>query len=179
MGLDMYLSKKRYVKNWDHDTNNKWQITVKHNGKIVNGKMPIKEVVYEAGYWRKANAIHQWFVDNVQGGKDDCNEYWVSKDQLKELLEKCREVVAVAVIEKGKVANGQSLKDGKWEDNLEDGETITNPEAVAKILPTASGFFFGSTNYDQWYMEDIKSTIKILETCLEDSDGDFYYQSSW
>ena len=26
----------------------------------------------EVGYWRKANAIHGWFVRNVQNGKDDC-----------------------------------------------------------------------------------------------------------
>lgn len=35
-----------------------------------------KHVVYrsiwqEIGYWRKANHIHKWFVDKVQGGDDD------------------------------------------------------------------------------------------------------------
>ena len=24
--------------------------------------------------WRKANAIHKWFVDNVQDGVDDCGD---------------------------------------------------------------------------------------------------------
>lgn len=183
MGLDMYLSKRKYVKNWDFEVKDnpekKYTITVKRGGKTIASKMPIKEIVYEAGYWRKANAIHQWFVNNVQEGEDDCKEYWVSKEQLAELLEKCREVVKVAKIEKGKVVNGQTATPEGWKDNLEDGETITNPEEVAKILPTSSGFFFGSTDYDQWYMQDIKSTIEILERCLEDSDGDFYYQSSW
>ena len=40
----------------------------------------------EVGYWRKANQIHKWFVDNVQGGEDDCSPYPVTRDQLEKLL---------------------------------------------------------------------------------------------
>lgn len=47
----------------------------------------------EAGYWRKANQIHAWFVKNVQGGVDDCNEYSVDYDQLLELKALCEEVI--------------------------------------------------------------------------------------
>jgi len=32
----------------------------------------------EVGYWRKANHIHKWFVDNVQNGVDECLTYQVS-----------------------------------------------------------------------------------------------------
>ena len=39
------------------------------------------------GYWRKANAVHNWFVDNVQDGNDDCKRYWVSKEDLQKLLD--------------------------------------------------------------------------------------------
>ncbi len=46
-------------------------------------------------YWRKSNQIHQWFVENVQGGKDDCAEYSVSFDQLK-LLSKTIEPALVS-----------------------------------------------------------------------------------
>lgn len=41
-------------------------------------------------YWRKANQIHKWFVDNVQNGSDDCGEYYVSQDKLIELLALCK-----------------------------------------------------------------------------------------
>ena len=51
------------------------------------GHMQIEE---EVAYWRKANAIHNWFVENVQAGVDDCGCYKVSKNQLEELLSKCR-----------------------------------------------------------------------------------------
>jgi hypothetical protein len=46
------------------------------------------------------------------------------------------------------------------------------------LLPSASGFFFGATDYDEWYYNDIENTIKILEEALEDGD-EFYYSSSW
>ena len=42
----------------------------------------------EVGYWRKANQIHKWFVDNVQDGVDDCGEYKVTKEQLIETVTK-------------------------------------------------------------------------------------------
>ena len=38
-------------------------------------------------YWRKANQIHQWFVDNVQNGVDDCGSYVVDLCQIDELLD--------------------------------------------------------------------------------------------
>lgn len=44
-------------------------------------------------YWRKANQIHKWFVDNVQNGEDDCDSYYVSQDKLKELLTTCRQAL--------------------------------------------------------------------------------------
>jgi hypothetical protein len=49
--------------------------------------------VSEVGYWRKSNQIHNWFVINVQGGKDECEPYFVSKDQLKQLLDTCDKVL--------------------------------------------------------------------------------------
>jgi len=41
----------------------------------------------EVGYWRKANQIHGWFVDNVMNGEDKCKRYKVTEEQLKLLLE--------------------------------------------------------------------------------------------
>lgn len=55
-------------------------------------------------------------------------------------------------------------------------------EIAEKVLPTQAGFFFGSTEYDEWYYEDIKSTIDILEKVLAETDFENYqitYHSSW
>ena len=47
-------------------------------------------------------------------------------------------------------------------------KTITNPEVCEDILPTEDGFFFGSTAYDKYYLDDINDTIKKLEKVVED-----------
>lgn len=152
MGLDMYLYKKTYVKNWDFMTDEeKHEIVVKRGGKVVESIKPerIAYIVEQVGYWRKANAIHKWFVDNVQEGEDDCKEYYVDTEKLKELLNECNKVLD---------------KEAEPED----------------VLPSESGFFFGSTEYDEWYYNDIEQTKKMIEELLaEEETGDFYYRSSW
>lgn len=92
MGLDMYLNAKRYLwKSRDEDVKIAQNIS---DLDIGNDGMRVREVVCEAMYWRKANAIHYWFVQNVQGGEDDCREYRVPRDKLKALVDVCEEVLA-------------------------------------------------------------------------------------
>lgn len=136
----------------------------------------------EVGYWRKANAIHNWFVENAQDGEDDCDRYEVSKEQLEELLDICKELLQDIVMVRGKVVNGQTLTERGWENNYEDGMVILNPEECAERLPTVGGFFFGSTDYNCYYLEDITVTISILSKVLDTTDFDqhkIYYRSSW
>lgn len=158
--IDFYKQKK-YTRHfdWDYDT-----------------------IFTEIAYWRKANEIHNYFVEYVQHGVDDCGTYDVSKKQLEDLLYKCKEVERIAVLEKSKVVNGYTFENGKEIPMYEDGEVIANAEEVSAILPTQGGFFFGSTDYDKYYMEDIKYTIDILEKILEETDFDteaVCYHSSW
>src|SRR5579862_181220 len=97
MGLDMYAVRRIYVKNWDHTPEDeKYQVTLVRGGKPVKGfhRNLVKSLEEQVMYWRKANHIHKWFVDNVQDGKDDCNGYDVSQDQLAELLQVCEKVIA-------------------------------------------------------------------------------------
>ena len=163
MGLDMYLSKKYYVKNWDHFSPEKrWSVTVSRGGEsyplISSDK--IEEVSVEVAYWRKANQIHRWFVQNVQKGNDDCGHYWVSRKTLEELLS-----VVNSVLDSFAASSVKKLD-----------------VAVAKDkLPSQEGFFFGSTDYDEGYLDDLKYTKEILTQALsaEDIDGEFYYHSSW
>lgn len=80
MGLDMYLNAKRFI--WFNE--NDLAETVSQAFSEIKGRK-VKEVIVEALYWRKANAIHKWFVDNVQNGKDDCGYYYVSREDLEQL----------------------------------------------------------------------------------------------
>ena len=150
----MYLSKRTYVKNWEHmgpDKQNKITLTTggQNNASIKTNR--ISDVIEEVMYWRKANSIHAWFVENVQEGTDDCKEYWVGVEKLQELIDLCSKVV--------------ETKD-------------------ASLLPPQTGFFFGSQKVDDWYFIELADTIKTLTEDLEhhqntNARGDYYYQSSW
>jgi hypothetical protein len=59
-------------------------------------------------------------------------------------------------------------------------QVLANKSKAEELLPTQDGFFFGDTEYDQWYYSDLTDTVEILENCLKmDDDWEFYYQSSW
>jgi len=154
MGLDMYLYKKSWVKSGG------WvkpevveEIKMTRGGKEVDTSN-IRYIVEEIGYWRKANAIHKWFVDNVQKGEDDCGEYVVTYERLMELKELCERVLAL-------------LHAGEY--NL-----------AAAELPTQPGFFFGNTEYDMDYEDDLIRTINILSRLTEeDRLNTLTYTSSW
>ena len=150
MGLDMYLDKRTYVQRWEHiDETKQYKVDVTRGGEATNiDPKKIKYIIEEAGYWRKANHIHRWFVDNVQGGVDDCRDAYVSTENLKILLELCMKVTA-------------------------------DKSLAESLLPPATGFFFGGTEYDEYYFEDINSTIEILEEALADTNASYYYSSSW
>jgi hypothetical protein len=183
MGLDQYLYRKHYVKQWEHEKpEQKHVVTVKKGGKIVKQIKPerISEVTEQVAYWRKANQIHKWFVDNVQDGDDDCKEYYVSDEQIQELVDLCAKVLANSKLVKGQVVNGYTSGEKGWIPNMEDGEIIEDPSTAAELLPNQKGFFFGGLEYDQWYLEQIKYTHDTLKALLaEEGSGDFYYDSSW
>ena len=143
----MYLSAKRYLSQYaDQD---KEVIAAVSSMPIQRGNLRPKEITYEAMYWRKSNAIHGWFVDNVQAGEDDCEEHYVSIEMLQELVALCLSVI-------------------KSRD--------------PSMMPPTSGFFFGSTEVDDYYYEELESTARGLTKLLETPDIDdftFHYRASW
>jgi len=183
MGLDQYLTRRTYVKNWDHHPEEKkHKVTVKRGRSIRKDIKPerISYVIEEIGYWRKANQIHKWFVENCQDGTDDCRDAYVAHESLKELLGICKTVWNSIELVDARVANGYTFKDGKEVPIMEDGKTIKDPSTAIELLPGVKGFFFGNTQYDQWYAKDIKHTIEILQDIPWDEDeGEYYYHSSW
>ena len=180
MGLDMYLRKHIYVQNWEHMApEERTQVSVIRNGKPLASVNPekVSYIVQDVMTWRKANQIHNWFVTNIQEGNDDCKEYYVDEDSLQELLNKCKE--ALLVINNAPVVFTK-VKTG-WNSNGEtydDIPTYDCKDEIDEILPPTRGFFFGSTEIDEWYKQDLERTIEMLEPELA-SGGDFYYSSSW
>ena len=132
------------------------EVSVKKNGQPVVGIKPerVSEISETVGTWRKFNALHGWFVENCQNGEDDCKEYHVDKSQLVNLLGVLKQV--------------------------QEDFDATGGIKAHELFPTQGGFFFGDTSYDEWYFENVKETVVLLEELIqEEGDGDFYYQSSW
>ena len=124
------------------------------------------EMDCELKYWRKANAIHRWFIENCADGVDDCSPIEVTAEDIERLVTVCKDVVKhCAVIP-----------------TTEDGDiSICNVEYANNLLPTGGGFFFGSTEYDDYYISQIQRTAEVLEDILlnRDEEDTYIYQASW
>lgn len=102
--------------------------------------------------WRKANAIHWWFVSEIQGDVDEGDEYPVPRKKLVELMELCA-----------------AAYDSGWMES-------------SKLMPTMPGPFFGSTEYDNHYYWELRNTAAQLKMLLGSPKSErvhFYYQASW
>lgn len=151
MGLDMYLQAERFVSEYFDPADKERSAKVQELfPELAVGK--ITKIRAEVGYWRKANAIHNWFVKNIQDGVDDCGDYYVDKEKLEELLE---------LVEK--VLSSRNKKD-----------------VAESVLPPVAGFFFGSTDVDEYYYEDMEQTKEILIRAINlPPTLELYYHSSW
>ena len=138
----------------------------------------------KVGYWRKANHVHAWFVDKVQGGNDDCLYYFVTKENFFELKEACEKVVALNPysIDKNSDLFNSSVS------SLIDSGVITKSDyeemkaKLEEIMPTQSGYFFGAIDYSPYYFLDVEETLEIVDKILENGDFDkeiYLYNSSW
>ena len=102
MGLDMYLTKHWYL-SLEERVGLKIEFPAAPTPSRIGMDYPqpaltpdtskVCEIVEEAGYWRKANAIHRWFVENVQDGVDNCARYHVDREKLTALLELVKQVL--------------------------------------------------------------------------------------
>lgn len=167
MGLDMYLyaSRNHYGSSWTSaDEKTGYHqimatiralpgVTMPH---IAEGASPSVDVKMQVMYWRKANHIHAFFVNEVQDGKDECQESYVTIDHLKDLRDRCATIMLAKC---DKVALEQ--------------------------LPPVDGFFFGGTDLDEWYYEQTQDTLNFCQKIIEQEERgelkgwDFHYRSSW
>lgn len=148
MGLDMYLRANRYF--WQ--SNDQDKETAHQVSKAIDmAGLDVREVSAMIGQWRKANAIHNWFVNECAGGEDDCRPSYVERDKLEELREICIKLLATK-----------------------------DPKAAEELLPVSQGFFFGGQEYNGWYWQDLSQTVDIIDKCLQlPSEWEFEYQASW
>ena len=161
MGLDMFLIKR----------------------KKSSKKNDLWDFKDELVYWRKANQIHKYFCNKGEEIDEEIS-YKLKKEDLQELIDICNKILKEVKTGPGKIKNGihYNSKTNEWEPIWENGTTILNKEICEELLPTQSGFFFGSTEYDEYYLDNIRKTKeelgKIIDT-IDYENEDVYYLASW
>lgn len=100
----------------------------------------------KVAYFRKVNFLLPAF--NYQ---ENCSDIEVTKCEVEDLIASCNNVLALYDRHKAGELNETELAD-----------------MVAEDLPTEGGFFFGSTEYNEWYFKDVEYVrnefTRILET---------------
>lgn len=158
MGLDSYFTARQYLSDWnEEDKELKTKVSALAEG--IATEWEVKEVVYEVGYWRKANAIHNWFVQNVQDNVDDCKEHYVSKDNIIKLYDAVCQVL---------------------EDQNKVGDLLP---------PQRGFFFGGTEIDEYYFevLKHTKEILQPIINIIRNSESepkelykyDFYYRSSW
>jgi hypothetical protein len=136
----------------------------------------------EIGYWRKANQIHGFFERELKKC-DNARNNPVPEYVLEKLLDACIRV------KDSLVASGTKPKEMVVSFGYENGKRFVNKDYLPvyintklaeKLLPTEEGFFFGSTEYTEDYLQDINDTIEILTTALANKvKGERFYYHPW
>ena len=101
--------------------------------------------------WRKANAIHKWFVENVQNGEDDCKIYEANQIDLEDLLGKCEMIKKYPIVANKILPNAPGFFFGDLEYD----------------------------DYYHECIEDTINILKEAITAIEKEKLKIYYQSSW
>ena len=153
MGLDMYFTAKRYLWDFGISTDKGVASAIAKMFPEIGDKR-VREVEVEWMYWRKANAIHKWFVDNLQEGVDECQETYVDPIDLYPLRDACRAVLA------------------------------DQTKAETLLPTQSGFLFGGTDYDDWYFkdVEDTLNFVEELLNKYEKGylkDWDFYYRSSW
>jgi hypothetical protein len=149
MGLDMYLSRKYYLSKEDKERILGAGLSFSFSNLQDESITLEREVIY----WRKANAIHDWFVKNIQNNKDDCGYYYVHEEALETLLE----LVTTVLNDHSKASELLPTKDGF--------------------------FFGGVDYGDDYFSDLVHTkkmlTHLLAEKMSEGVCWDYFYHSSW
>jgi hypothetical protein len=158
MGLDMYMSER---------------VSASHLAEpiVIDGRQ-VASIEFELGYWRKAYHIDEWLSERC----DD--DGYAPHEVLAELPRVCVKVMQVAKIVPGKVSYGYSIgRDGERLHDWHDGKVIENWEEIEALLPIGYAKIEGIFDYNEYYIEQVEYTIKVLDAAMQ-ARGSVYYSAS-
>ena len=111
-----------------------------------NFKSVQTETRYQIGYFRKFNALHSYIVTTFANGIDNCQDIILYKKDVEQIKKVLDDVLnAHQQVEKAK-----------------------------ELLPTQSGFFFGGTDYDEYYFSEAQVAADLMQSFLDNFDFENY-----
>lgn len=124
----------------------------------------VKQKRKKLSYFRKVNFLVKFFNDKIveycEGTILNGLDVPIDKEWCEELLEKCNKVV-----DKYNELKASYTPDTNDNTNLFESQEANDLFAkfASETLPTMAGFFYGSTDYDEWYLNDVKDVIENLK----------------
>lgn len=163
MGLDMYF----YARKTTYKSFSKWdepdsadETNYPEDLKVfsdyiydINFRSVLTKIRYQIGYFRKFNALHSYIVKTFADGIDECQDIILYKEDVEKIKKVLDDVLKANTVGKAK-----------------------------ELLPVQSGFFFGGTDYDEFYFDDVKVAADLMQRLLDNFDFENYqlvYQASW
>ena len=168
MGLDMYFSRRTYVSSFKstRDADGNWGVRDVNNMELKFDDADLSHINLQNvryieelfGEFRKFNALHAYVVDNFGGGVDECQVIYLDIDnliQIHEMLSLVKESLSI-------------------------GDKVI----AEQTLPPSEGFFFGSTEIDEWYEQDVNKAVEVFGKVIEEHsivghNASYSYQASW
>jgi len=155
MGLDMFLKEEIYIgAKFEHrKVTGTIDISINGNKKHIPFNK-IYSITIDVAYWRKANQIMNWFTRR-NDWDDDRQEVTLSGKELMEFVHSCKTVIASLKSSRATNSNGTIV--------------FLDTDTALELLPPLEGFFFGSQNIDEYYLNDLEKTIEQLSEIEEDN----------
>lgn len=163
MGLDMYLREDHYIPLYEHTKKDESELYASGLKvlEVIGAKNP---VVASGGSVVVTVTVAYWRkVNNVHQWFVDNTAGGVDECQTSE------------------VSTDQLIE---LRDLCQEAMDVKN----SKLMPPSEGFFFGSTDIDEWYWSDLQDTVDqldpIIKNALAEKDKSgyapyFQYQASW
>lgn len=156
MGLDSYLYRREYLSNYSWGANHEKERNAFHAIADAIGIEPTEQAPH----------IHV----------EVCVAYWRKANAIHKWfcdLDGGRDECQSIYVTRAKLVELRNLASS----------VLLQPALAGDVLPPQMGFFFGSTDIDEWYMRDMENTVyqlnHILESTPENSWTDFIYRASW
>lgn len=163
MGLDMYLYLEKYEscgywdRNFEEKKKNFYPEELRELADSISKRnFMSKTTRCQVAYWRKANQIHNYFVEKCADGVDDCEPVYVELEDLKELVSLCREVIENPNKAKANLPTQEGFFFG----------SVEYDEYYEQEL--------------EYTVEQLEPIIKFLESKKDSKDDyDIIYRASW